>query len=84
MNEIQIAIDYYNEQKSGLGKRFHKSVKNTFVDIKKNPQYMIRYDDIRCLSVKSFPYMIHFQLKENAIIVRAVLHTSLNPEEIYL
>lgn len=47
-----------------------------------NPFYEIRYDNIRCLPLKTFPYTIHFSINEadRVVIVRAVFQTSLNPQ----
>ena len=80
--DIQREINYFNQQQKGLGKKFHKEVLNYFSAIKINPFYQVRYDEIRCLPLKKFPAMIHFSVDENAkiIIVRAVIHTSKNPD----
>ena len=82
-SEIQFAIDYYNEQQKGLVKRFFSEVKRTIEDIRKWPLYQIRYDDVRCLLVRKFPFMFHFAVDETAgiIYIHAVIHTSLNPDE---
>ena len=80
--DLQKAIDYYDEQKVGLGKRFEKTINKHFISLVKNPFYQVRYDDIRCLPVKKFPFMIHFVVDESNQIIRvfAVLHTSINPD----
>jgi len=85
-NDIQRAIDYYNEKQKGLGKRFHFAVKNPVSVLRKNPFYQIRYDEVRCFSVKRFPYMLHFTVAEEArtVIIHAVIHTSLDPEKAWL
>lgn len=82
-NDIQQAIDYYNEQQAGLGKRFYHTILDSFDTIKLNPFYEIRYDEMRCYYTKPFPFLIHFVVDEqkSSIIVIAVIHTSLNPEK---
>ena len=82
-NDIGLAMEYYNQQQLGLGKRFLSEVNHTISDIHKSPFYQIRYDDVRCLKVKKFPFMIHFRFheRENKIMVEAVVHTSLNPDD---
>lgn len=79
--DIQKAIDYYDEQQTGLGKRFETIVNKHLIALEKNPFYNVRYDDIHCLPIKKFPYMIHFTIDEERQIVSviAVFHTSLNP-----
>ena len=85
-DEIQQGIDYYNEQVKGLGKKFHASVKETIVSLRKFPFHQIRYDDVRCLLVKKYPYILHYTLheKDSYVILHAVIHTSLNPDENWL
>lgn len=80
--DIQDQIHYYNDQQSGLGKRFHSEVKSTFKAIRKNPFYQIRYKNVHCIPLKKFPAMIHYTIDKNKkqITVRAVFHTSQNPQ----
>ncbi|RQP17747.1 type II toxin-antitoxin system RelE/ParE family toxin [Parapedobacter defluvii] len=80
--DIQESIDWYNEQKQGLGKQFYTQVKATINRLRSNPFFQIRYDDVRCLPIKRFPFMIHFTVDESKkkVVVRAVFHTSRAPE----
>jgi len=84
--EIQNGIDYYNEKRKGLGKKFLLNINKTIEAVRQSPFYQIRYDDVRCLLVKGFPYMVHFTIDEKRedIYVHAVIHTSLNPDENWL
>lgn len=79
--DIQSQIDYYNSKQKGLGKKFHKEVNIFFETIRKNPNFQIRYKNIRCLPLKKFPAMIHFTYHEQKkqVIIRAVLNTYLDP-----
>ena len=81
-NDIQKAIDYYNDKQKGLGKRFHVAVKSAVGALRINPFYQLRYDNVRCFSVKRFPYMLHFTVHEEVktVIIHAVIHTSLDLE----
>ena len=81
-DDIQKAINYYNDKQRGLGKKFHLAVKSTISKLRSNPFYQIRYDEVRCLSVKRFPFMLHFTIDETteSVFVYAVIHTSLDPE----
>lgn len=82
IRDIQEAIDYYDEQQAGLGLRFEVSLNQQLLILKKNPFFHKRYDDIRCLPLKKFPYMVHFTIdeKKHLVIIRAVFHTSLDPQ----
>ncbi|MCB0430805.1 MAG: type II toxin-antitoxin system RelE/ParE family toxin [Flavobacteriales bacterium] len=82
IRDIQQAIDYYDEQKAGLGSRFENALNKHLLTLEKNPFFSIRYDEVRCLPLKKFPYMVHFSVSENdrLVIVRAVFHTSRDAE----
>ncbi len=80
--DIQEGVDWYNEQQTGSGKEFHAAVKASFIKLQKNPFYQIRYDHVRCLPLKKYPYMIHFTLNEvnRRVVVHAVLNTFRDPK----
>lgn len=83
LDDIQAATDWYNEQKDGLGTRYQIQVIRQINKLKATAQfYPIRYDNVRCLIIKKFPFMVHYHVdnKSNIIIVYAVFHTSLNPK----
>ncbi len=80
--DIQEGIDWYNEQQTGLGKEFHIAVKARFKKLQTNPFYQVRYENVRCLPLKKYPYMIHFTIHEERkmVVVHAVLNTSRDPK----
>lgn len=81
--DLQKAIDYYDEQQPGLGKKFENAIDKHFSALSKNPFYQVRYDDIRCMPMNKFPFMIHFTVDEENKTVRvsAVFHTSIDPDQ---
>jgi hypothetical protein len=81
--DIKDSIQWYNEQKSDLGRRFYNMLKQTMARIKKSPEsFQIRYKNLRMAPVGKFPFMILFQINQTKkhIAVVAVLHTSRNPQ----
>jgi len=81
--DIQDTIYWYNEARKGLGIRFQNTVIRQINSLKKTPHiYAIRYNEIRCMLVKKFPYMVHFIINEenNTIEILAVISTHRNPE----
>ena len=80
--EIQNVVRWYNQKSSGLGKRFHSELKADIERLKRFPFHEVRYNGVRCLPLKRFPFMIHFEVFEDERVIRvhAVLHTSLNPD----
>lgn len=83
VQDLKHAIDYYDQQQSNLGKKFLNAIDKHFFILSKNPFYQIRYDNVRCLPVKKFPFMIHFTIEEGnkTVKILAVLNTSLDPQE---
>lgn len=81
ISDIQKAIDYYDEQQPGLGLKFDKSLDNHFAILKKNPHYQVRYNNVHCLPLRKYPYMIHFLIENKTVRIVAVFHTSLNPDD---
>ncbi len=82
VQDIQEAINYYEEKSIGLGKKFESELNEQIEFLTKNPFLRVRYEEVRCLVLKVFPFMIHFTVDDslNTITIRAVFHTSQNPQ----
>jgi toxin ParE1/3/4 len=66
-DDIEVAIEYYNALSSDLGYRFADLVANYFDRIAAVPTASaIRYKNVRCKALKSFPYLITFTIDETA------------------
>ena len=64
LEDIQQATDWYNGQLPGLGARFQSQVIKQINKLKKLPEiYAIRYNDVRCIVIKKFPFMVHFTIE---------------------
>ena len=83
LKDIQKAIDYYDEQLIGLGAKFEAALNQHLISLEKNPFFQLRYDQVHCLPVKKYSYMIHFTINEidKTLTVRAVFHTSQDPNK---
>jgi len=80
--DLQLAIDFYNSRDKRLGVRFFKSVKIQISQIKSNAYgFLVRYDDVHCAPLKSFPYTVHYRVvaATNTIKVIAVFCDYRNP-----
>ena len=82
LDDIQQGIDWYNEQQAGLGRKFLAEVKIGFKSLKTNPFFQLRYEGVRCLPLKKYPYMLHFTVNETdkLVIIHAVFPTPLSPD----
>ena len=75
-------IEWYNKQAAGLGKRFYQAVQKHYKTLRQNPYFQIRYDDVRCLPLVKFPYMVHFIVEEDRkrVVVLGVICTHRDPK----
>jgi hypothetical protein len=83
-DDIQEAVDFYNSRKQGLGERFYKAIDKQFDFLKKNYfSFAVRYDDIRCMKVEKFPYMVHYRVlqSQETISIKAVFCTHGDPDK---
>jgi len=82
-NDLKEARDFLNSRRKGFGKKFLSEYRITLKHLQKNPDFQIRYNDIHCLPMKTFKYMIHFKINEESktINIYAVLSTYLNPNK---
>jgi 1-deoxy-D-xylulose 5-phosphate reductoisomerase len=74
-------LSIINEQQWGLGEKFETMFNKHLASLEKNPFFQVRYDQVHCLPLNKFPFMVHFTVdkNENSVIVRAVFHTSVDP-----
>jgi toxin ParE1/3/4 len=74
-DDVDEAIEWYEEKSKGLGERFIASFEATLSKIIKNPlHYLFITKDVRRCTLKRFPYNIHFVIKENTIVILGVIH----------
>ena len=82
-NDLQEAIDYYNDKKEGLGDQFYFVAKKEIENLNRDALlYEIRFDDARFLKIGKFPYLIYYyiSLEENTVYIDAIKNMSLNPD----
>ncbi|HAM99324.1 MAG TPA: type II toxin-antitoxin system RelE/ParE family toxin [Marinilabiliales bacterium] len=83
LEDIQEITDWYNGAQAGLGKRFQKTAIRLMNSLSTDPQiYAIRYNEIRCVLIKKFPYLAHFYVNDenNTVEILAVISTDRNPK----
>jgi hypothetical protein len=68
------------EEREGLGDDFLSELERSQELIKANPyHYQVRYKEVRMLKIKRYPICLHYTIKEESIIVHAVLNTDRDP-----
>lgn len=82
-NDIVSAVDWYNEKQPGLGDRFFESVKKQTARLSTSAlHFAIKYDNIRCLCIEKFPFVVHYRVDEQSKIVKveALFHAYRDPK----
>jgi hypothetical protein len=78
--EFNDAIDWYENQSEGLGKRFKKAVINQIKKIIKNPNwFLIEADNIYKAYIPKFPYKILFSIDKDMVTIWAIAHMHRKP-----
>jgi hypothetical protein len=68
---------WYKDINPKLAKRFNQSFKESLSIIKKNPLlFQIRYDEVRIKMLTTFPYLIHYTIYKNNIVIKSIYHSS--------
>lgn len=80
-NEIEEAIEWYESRKTGLGIQFFEHLDLYFELLKKNiANFQVkRKPNIRELPLKTFPYIIIYEVFENKIVIYSIFNTNQNP-----
>jgi len=82
-DDLVLAVDWYNGIQIGLGTRFFNKVKEQTTKLSTLALlFAVKYDDIRCMHIEKFPYLVHYRVNEqtSTVKVEALFHTSRNPE----
>ncbi|MBF0547721.1 MAG: type II toxin-antitoxin system RelE/ParE family toxin [Candidatus Riflebacteria bacterium] len=78
--EFDEAIEWYENQSQGLGKRFRKTVIDQIKKIKKTPTwFLVEADNVYKAYVPKFPYKILFTIGKGSIIIWAIAHMHREP-----
>lgn len=76
-SDFREIFNWYKKINPKLSKRLYISFKESLKLLRKNPLiFQIRYDENRIIVLKTFPYLIHFSIKENTISIKAIYHSS--------
>jgi toxin ParE1/3/4 len=82
-NDLDQAIEWYNEQNENLSAELLNELEKGFNKIQNYPEhYQKRYKQIRIIFTKKFPYGIYYTLENDIIFVHAILHNKQNPKNV--
>lgn len=79
--ELAEAIAYYNQESEGLGYRFAAEVKRTLSRISQHPYAWTPISNrARRCRTSGFPYGVIYQVREDMILIVAVMHLHRRPD----
>jgi hypothetical protein len=79
--ELDDAVEYYNEQLSGLGERFFDEVLHTIDVIKSFPEgWSESSENTRKAVLISFPYTLVYAIDNDTVVIIAIAHHHRKPE----
>ena len=79
--EVDDIIEYYELASNGLGIKFNNEFENYVETLKTFPFFEEKYNIVRTLPLKKFPYTIHFTVDENEkiILIQAITSNHQDP-----
>ena len=80
--EFWEAVDWYDDQKEGLGKLFARAFDQIVQSIAEHPAaFPVEFGNKRKAVVRKFQYIVIFEIHDDRVLVLAVFHTSRNPTD---
>jgi plasmid stabilization system protein ParE len=81
--EFDESIAWYENQQAGLGQEFRATIEDYFQQIADNPEWFTKVrGEVRRAVVRRYPFVIHFLIEPERIVVLSVFHTSREPEQL--
>jgi toxin ParE1/3/4 len=82
--EFDEAIAWYENQREGLGQEFRASIEQRFQRILEDPLSFpkVRGEVRRAVVLRRFPFVIHFLMETERIVILSVFHTSRDPDQL--
>jgi plasmid stabilization system protein ParE len=83
-SDIGEAYWWYEEKDMGLGDEFLRCLEEAFSRTSNDPEHFpVRFDDIRRILVRRFPYAVYFYHDEAKVFITHVFHTAQNPDRLF-
>jgi hypothetical protein len=82
--ELTSIFSYYDSISNNLGDKFLDSWELAIKKVCKNPLgFEIKHKKFRQALISKFPYLIIFEIHDNAIVVYAIIHAKKHPVKRY-
>jgi toxin ParE1/3/4 len=77
--EFDEAVEFYEQRKPGLGKRFRSAIVRALRTILKNPERWPEREGFRKYLVPVFRYKIYYEISDDTLNIVAIAHPSREP-----
>ena len=84
-SDLKETARWYNQQESGLGKRFIVEAWSKIAKITLDPMiFAVKFNETRAALLDTFPYLIFYEIfaDQKLVIISAILSSHRNPEVI--
>jgi hypothetical protein len=80
--DVRKSVRWYTDISDELGASFREILDATFDNIERHPaNFSFAFENVRFAKMKRFPYIVLFELLDDAPFVLGVFHGSSNPEK---
>ena len=80
VEEFLSAIQWYEDQRSGLGKEFEVACRAAIALIEQHPlSFPVVHGELRRVVLRRFPYTILYRPRETELVIVAVIHERRDP-----
>ena len=81
-DDIELAFEWYERQRRGLGFDFLDCVEIAVKSILKNPNlYRIFYSNFRTCVIRRFPFSVFYTIENNEIIIHSIFDNRQDPKK---
>jgi plasmid stabilization system protein ParE len=79
-DDIILAYHWYEVKSCGLGEEFIRVFHTCIAEVERHPLAWVKvYKEIRRCLLRRFPYAVYYTVKENEILIYAVIQGARNP-----
>ena len=80
--EAEESVEYYENERSGLGTKFRISLERAIDRVRLNPlgYPVIHGTNVRRALVSGFPYSVIFTIHKETVLIYSIFHSSRNPK----
>jgi plasmid stabilization system protein ParE len=79
-SDVLQAAQWYEDKDPGVGEKFVEAFQETLLAIQRAPlSFKIVLHKFRQARMNTFPFYVHFDLRDDTVFVFAVTHASRNP-----